>query len=72
VPRFDQTSDSRTVDFLAYLEMKFCRLRESMFNDRDYYELDIAEILKRRTELGNADKYEVCFDSTLQLSIYYF
>ncbi|KAI6190874.1 Transcription factor HNF-4-like protein [Aphelenchoides bicaudatus] len=57
VPRFDQTSDSRVVDCLSYLEMKFRRLRESVFNDSSLYDLDIHDILKRRSELGNADKY---------------
>ncbi|KAI6208925.1 hypothetical protein M3Y96_00166600 [Aphelenchoides besseyi] len=60
VPLFDQTNDSGLVDALSYMDMKLQRLRESAFTGEEFYELDIREVLRSRSELGRLDKYEVC------------
>ncbi|KAI6195803.1 hypothetical protein M3Y94_01031100 [Aphelenchoides besseyi] len=66
VPRFEQTADSRVVDALTFIEMKFSRLRASTFNGISYYtDLNAANLLQKRSELGNADKYEVKLQTSL-------
>ncbi|KAI6189461.1 Transcription factor HNF-4-like protein [Aphelenchoides bicaudatus] len=70
VPRFEQTIEARIVDNLAYLEMKFRRLRESTFNARNYYTFNVRDLLKSTCELNNADKYEKPLDWPLPPSYF--
>uniref|UniRef100_A0A914CBJ7 Uncharacterized protein n=1 Tax=Acrobeloides nanus TaxID=290746 RepID=A0A914CBJ7_9BILA len=65
-PKFEQTLYSREIDSLLYLELKLKRLRESSYNPTHESD-DIRGILRRPSELKNADKYEVQpkFEQTL-------
>ncbi|KAI6193114.1 hypothetical protein M3Y96_00984000 [Aphelenchoides besseyi] len=59
IPRFEQTTDSRIVDALKFIELKFSRLRSSTFSGFPYYtDHNVGNLLQKRSELGNADKYE--------------
>uniref|UniRef100_A0A914CAH4 Uncharacterized protein n=1 Tax=Acrobeloides nanus TaxID=290746 RepID=A0A914CAH4_9BILA len=57
-PKFEQTLYSREIDSLLYLELKLKRLRESSYNPTHESD-DIRGILRRPSELKNADKYEI-------------
>uniref|UniRef100_A0A914DMA7 Uncharacterized protein n=1 Tax=Acrobeloides nanus TaxID=290746 RepID=A0A914DMA7_9BILA len=57
-PKFDQALYSREIDSLLYLESKLERLRESSYNPTHESD-DIRGILRRPSELKNADKYEI-------------
>uniref|UniRef100_A0A914C9Z7 Uncharacterized protein n=1 Tax=Acrobeloides nanus TaxID=290746 RepID=A0A914C9Z7_9BILA len=57
-PKFEQTLYSREIDSLLYLEFKLKKLRESSYNPTHESD-DIRGILRRPSELKNADKYEI-------------
>ncbi|KAI6185678.1 Ligand-binding domain of nuclear hormone receptor [Aphelenchoides besseyi] len=67
LPRFDQTVDSRIVDFLAYLELKLQNLRVSSFTGSEYYDSDIRKVLSSQPELGRVDKYKKMDSKSLSL-----
>ncbi|KAI6237868.1 hypothetical protein M3Y95_00309900 [Aphelenchoides besseyi] len=58
LPRFDQTADSRAIDFLSYLELKLQSLRESSFTGVEFVDADIRKVLTSQSELGRVDKYK--------------
>uniref|UniRef100_A0A914PVZ9 NR LBD domain-containing protein n=1 Tax=Panagrolaimus davidi TaxID=227884 RepID=A0A914PVZ9_9BILA len=56
-PIFNQSRQSQEIDFLLFLELKVQKLRESNYNPVPLYFTNIDEILRRKTELRNSDRY---------------
>uniref|UniRef100_A0A7E4WBP1 Nuclear receptor domain-containing protein n=1 Tax=Panagrellus redivivus TaxID=6233 RepID=A0A7E4WBP1_PANRE len=52
-----QPMEFRDVEFMLFLEHKVQKLRESSYNPRPLYNATIRQIIERRTELRNCDRY---------------
>uniref|UniRef100_A0A7E4VT37 Nuclear receptor n=1 Tax=Panagrellus redivivus TaxID=6233 RepID=A0A7E4VT37_PANRE len=59
-----QLMEYRDVDFLLFLESKVCKLRQSTFRPDYLFTVKITDIIKKESELGNADRYESIQSST--------
>ncbi|KAI6179928.1 Transcription factor HNF-4-like protein [Aphelenchoides besseyi] len=72
VPQFDQTADARVVDFVSYLELKFRQLRESTYNGKEMYNVNIRDLLSssHHSQLGNAEKYQKITDIFEERKLY--
>ena len=61
LPTYSETEERRDINFLLYLEAKQRKLRESNYNPKHLYVLNLREVLERTSELSLADKYEVFY-----------
>ncbi|KAI6204298.1 hypothetical protein M3Y94_00657300 [Aphelenchoides besseyi] len=60
VPQFDEIHDHRIIDSLTFVELKYSRLRRSIFDGSSFYvDQNVWNLLQKQSELGNADKHEL-------------